>query len=167
MREVIPVFERAFRDRALEQGFDVPRKRTSPPGVHLHFLQGAAPRIKLISAKSYYVLPKGRAFHLHPMNHALGQQRTLIETDWLGRKRTGAPTATATNVLARSNASVVACFGTGRHGHTQPEASRLCAQADRGASLRPRLGALEHIPRSHDPPAWCIHAPGWVWHRGA
>lgn len=122
MGEVVPRVEQAFRDRALGKAFDIPRKRTLQPGGHLHILQGSAPEINLIGFKSYYIRPAGRAFHLHLMNHRLGHQEALFEADWLGRMRTGAATAVATNALARRDASVVACFGTGRHGYTQLEA---------------------------------------------
>jgi ornithine cyclodeaminase len=122
MRAVIAAVERAFRDRALGKAFDIPRRRTRQPGGHLHILQGAAPEIGLIGFKSYYVKPQGRINYLNLMNHELGHHEALIEADWLGRMRTGAATAVATNALARQDASVVACFGTGRHGYTQLEA---------------------------------------------
>lgn len=121
MSEVVEIVARAFRDRAAGKAFDVPRRRTLQPGGHLHVLQAAAPEINLIGFKAYYLKPEARTFYLHLINHARGNQEALIEADWLGRMRTGAATGVATDSLARKNASVVACFGTGRHAQTQLE----------------------------------------------
>src|SRR5262245_29273030 len=121
MPKAVELVERAFRDRALGKAFDIPRRRTLQPGGHLHVLQAAAPEINLIGFKAYYLKPDARTFFLHLINHRRGNQEALIEADWLGRIRTGAATGVATNCLARKDASVVACFGTGRHAQTQLE----------------------------------------------
>ena len=121
MPKAVELVERAFRDRAAGKAFDVPRRRTLQPGGHLHVLQAAAPEINLIGFKAYYLKPEARTFFLHLINHQRGNQEGLIEADWLGRIRTGAATGVATNCLARKDASVVACFGTGRHAQTQLE----------------------------------------------
>jgi ornithine cyclodeaminase len=121
MPKVVERVEQAFRDRALGKAFDIPRRRTLQPGGHLHVLQAAAPELNLIGFKAYYLKPDARTFFLHLINHQRGNQEALIEADWLGRIRTGAATGVATNYLARKNAAVVACFGTGRHGQTQLE----------------------------------------------
>ena len=121
MAKAIELVERAFRDRAAGKAFDVPRRRTLQPGGHLHVLQAAAPEINLIGFKAYYLKPDARTFFLHLINHSRGNQEALIEADWLGRIRTGAATGVATNCLARGDACVVACFGTGRHAQTQLE----------------------------------------------
>ena len=121
MPKAVELVERAFRDRAAAKAFDIPRRRTLQPGGHLHVLQAAAPEINLIGFKAYYLKPEARTFFLHLINHQRGNQEALIEADWLGRIRTGAATGVATNCLARKDASVVACFGTGRHAQTQLE----------------------------------------------
>jgi len=121
MPKAVELVERAFRDRAQGKAFDIPRRRTLQPGGHLHVLQGAAPELNLIGFKAYYLKPDARTFFLHLINHAHGNQEALIEADWLGRIRTGAATGVATNALARKDATVVACFGTGRHALTQLE----------------------------------------------
>lgn len=121
MPKAVELVSRAFRDRALGKAFDIPRRRTLQPGGHLHVLQAAAPEINLIGFKAYYLKPDARTFFLHLINHRRGNQEALIEADWLGRIRTGAATGVATDCLARKDASVVACFGTGRHAQTQLE----------------------------------------------
>lgn len=121
MPAAVEAVERAFRDRALGKAFDIPRRRTLQPGGHLHVLQAAAPELNLIGFKAYYLKPEARTFYLHLINHSRGNQEALIEADWLGRIRTGAATGVATHCLARKDASVVACFGTGRHAQTQLE----------------------------------------------
>lgn len=121
MPTAVGLVERAFRDRTLGKAFDIPRRRTLQPGGHLHVLQAACPEINLIGFKAYYLKPDARTFYLHLINHQRGNQEALIEADWLGRIRTGAATGVATQYLARKDASVVACFGTGRHAQTQLE----------------------------------------------
>ncbi|MCC7081356.1 MAG: ornithine cyclodeaminase family protein [Burkholderiales bacterium] len=121
MADVVSCVEHAFRDRAQGKAFDIPRRRTLQPGGHLHILQAAAPQLNLIGFKAYYLKPESRTFYLHLINHQRGNQEALIEADWLGRMRTGAATGVATDALAPKSASVVACFGTGRHAQTQLE----------------------------------------------
>ena len=138
MSKAVELVERAFRDRALGKAFDIPRRRTLQPGGHLHVLQAAAPEINLIGFKAYYLKPEARTFYLHLINHQRGNQEALIEADWLGRIRTGAATGVATNALARKDASIVACFGTGRHAQTQLEGVAAVRKLDRRARIRPQ-----------------------------
>lgn len=119
MPKAVELVRQAFLDRGQGKAFDVPRRRTRQSGGHLHILQGAAPELNLIGFKAYYLKPNARTFYLHLINHSDGNLEALIEADWLGMMRTGAATGVATDCLARKDASVVACFGTGRHAVTQ------------------------------------------------
>ncbi len=132
MPTAIELAERAFRDRAAGEAFDTPRQRTRQPGGHLHVLQGAAPRLNVIGFKAYYTRPTARTFLVTLINLETGRLEALIEAERLGLMRTGGATGVATRLLAREDASVVACFGSGRHAVTQLEA--VCA-------VRPIRGA--------------------------
>lgn len=122
MPKAIERVERAFRDRAEGKAFDTPRRRTRQPGGILHILQAAAPELNVIGYKAYYVKPTARTFFVHLLNYSHGNPEAIIEADWLGMMRTGGATGVATNYLARKDASVVACFGTGHHAITQLQA---------------------------------------------
>jgi len=126
MPAAVEQVERAFAARAAGQAVDVPRRRTRQPGGHLHILQAAAPELNLIGYKAYYNLP-GRPLNtlLHLINHRQGHTEAIIESDWLGRIRTGAATGVAARHLARRDARVLGLFGYGRHAQTQLEA--VCA----------------------------------------
>ncbi|WP_144634693.1 ornithine cyclodeaminase family protein [Bordetella genomosp. 13] len=129
MSLAIEAVEQAFAAHGRGEAFDVPRLRTRQPGGHLHILQAAAPPIGVIGYKAYYNKP-GKPLNtlLHLMNHAQGHTEAMIESDWLGRLRTGAATGVAARHLARQDARVLGLFGYGRHARTQLEA--VCAVRD-------------------------------------
>ncbi len=128
MPKSIELMEQAFRDRALGRAFDIPRQRARQPGASLNVLQGAAPQLNIIGFKASYTRPDTLVSMLHLHDHKRGNLLAMIESDWMGMMRTGAASGLATRLLARTDASVVACFGTGRHGVTQLEA--ICAVRD-------------------------------------
>lgn len=129
MSRAVEEVERAFSAHGRGKAFDVPRRRTRQPGGHLHILQAAAPEIGYIGYKAYYNRP-GKPLNtlLHLMNHEQGNTEAIIESDWLGRIRTGAATGVAARYLARQDARILGLFGYGRHARTQLEA--VCAVRD-------------------------------------
>lgn len=129
MSRAIEEVERAFSAHGRGQAFDVPRRRTRQPGGHLHILQASAPEIDVIGYKAYYNKP-GKPLNtlLHLLNTTQGNTEAIIESDWLGRIRTGAATGVAARYLARKDARVLGLFGYGRHARTQLEA--VCTVRD-------------------------------------
>jgi ornithine cyclodeaminase len=129
MSRAVEEVERAFSARGRGQAFDIPRRRTRQPGGHLHILQAAAPEIDVTGYKAYYNRP-GKPLNtlLHLMNYTQGNTEAIIESDWLGRIRTGAATGVAARYLAREDSHVMGLFGYGRHARTQLEA--VCAVRD-------------------------------------
>ena len=117
--ETIERMANMFRDRANGHAFDVPRRRMRQPGGHLHIMQAAAPKLDAIGFKYYYTGSASRTTLIHLHTLTTGRFEAMIEADWLGMMRTAATTGVATRALAREDASVVACFGTGRHGGHQ------------------------------------------------
>lgn len=116
MPQAIALIEQAFRDLADGQAIDSPRRRSRMPGKTVHIMQALAPRIGVAGFKAGYSRGPGL---IHLYDYESGRYEAMIEADWLGRMRTAATTAVATRMLARQNASVVACFGLGRHGRFQ------------------------------------------------
>jgi alanine dehydrogenase len=116
MPQAIALIEQAFRDLADGQAVDSPRRRSRVPGRTVHIMQAIAPRIGVAGFKAGYSRGPGL---IHLYDFESGRYEAMIEADWLGRMRTAAATAVATRRLARQNASVVACFGLGRHGSFQ------------------------------------------------
>ena len=117
--DAIPCVEQAFRDLAAGLAFDTPRQRTMTPNGHLHILQAASTRLDLIGFKAYFPGRDARTFLLHLIDLEHGHLRGIIEADELGIRRTAAATAVAVQALSRQDASVIACFGSGRHAIAQ------------------------------------------------
>jgi ornithine cyclodeaminase len=119
LEAAIDCVERAFRDYAAGLAFDVPRERTKTEFGSLHVLQAASKTLNAIGFKAYYPGRGARTFLVHLINLEVGNLEAIIEADEMGIRRTGAATAVATRALARADASVLACFGSGRHAVTQ------------------------------------------------
>jgi ornithine cyclodeaminase len=121
LREV----ERAFAAHGRGDAVDTPRVRTRQSGAHLHVLQAAAPELNLIGFKAYYVVPGGSSTSLIQLiDRERGDLVALVESDWLGRVRTGASTGVAAAHLAREDARTLGLFGYGRQAVAQLEAVR-------------------------------------------
>ncbi len=116
MPQAIALIEQAFRDLADGEAIDSPRRRSRLPGKTVHIMQALAPRIGVAGFKAGYSRGPGL---IHLYDFESGRYEAMIEADWLGRMRTAATTAVATRLMARNDASVVACFGLGRHGSFQ------------------------------------------------
>lgn len=122
LREV----ERAFAAHGRGEAVDTPRVRTRQPGAHLHVLQAASAELGLVGLKAYYVMPGQSSTSLIQLiDREHGHLVALVESDWLGRVRTGAATGVATARLAREDARVAGFFGYGRQAVAQLEA--VCA----------------------------------------
>ncbi|HEX2545223.1 MAG TPA: ornithine cyclodeaminase family protein [Ramlibacter sp.] len=124
MRDAIAQVERAFRERAQGQAFDVPRQRTRLPGGNLNIMQAASLSLGLLGFKAYYVLPHGRTSVVNLIDRGSAQLLAILEAHGIGQVRTGAATAVAAKHLALPDADVVGMFGSGRQAVTQLEA--LC-----------------------------------------
>jgi ornithine cyclodeaminase/alanine dehydrogenase-like protein (mu-crystallin family) len=120
--DAIPCIEQAFRDRARGLAFDTPRQRTTTPHGHLHILQAASTTLRLIGFKAYFPGRDARTFLVHLIDLEHGHLRGIIEADEMGIRRTAAATGVAVRALSREDSSILACFGSGRHGLAQLEA---------------------------------------------
>lgn len=114
----------------LGQGADVnePRTRVNSPHCRLQYLGGASPELGYAGIKVYNTTREGTRFLNYIIDEQSGKPVGLIESDTLGRFRTGAASGVATKYLAREDANTVGIIGTGGQAPTQLEA--VCAVRD-------------------------------------
>lgn len=112
----------AFRKMALEEAQNIPRQRCQTDNVMLHVLPAAAKTLNALGLKAYTTGKFGAKFHVYLFNPKNGDLTAILEADHLGAVRTGAATGVATQLLARTDATTVGLFGTGKQARTQLEA---------------------------------------------
>lgn len=125
MPTALQAVEEALRQHGLGQASNQPRRRVFVPNGTLHVMSGGMPAWGVMGLKAYAAV-KGRVrFAVLLFSTETGELLALIEADRLGQIRTGAASGIATKYLARSDASVVGIFGTGRQAESQLQA--ICA----------------------------------------
>jgi alanine dehydrogenase len=122
MDAAIPLVEAAFRKLALDEAVNAPRQRVQTDAVMLHVLPGAGKTLNALGLKAYTTGKFEAQFYVYLFDPKHGGMIAIIEADYLGQVRTGAASAVATNKLARTNATTVGLFGTGKQARTQLEA---------------------------------------------
>lgn len=109
----------AFRKIGCDEAENVPRRRCQTDQVMLHVLPAAARTLGAIGFKAYTTTTQGARFHVTLFDPKTGAMSAILEADLLGQFRTGAATGVATKKLARADASLVGCLGTGKQARTQ------------------------------------------------
>lgn len=119
----IECVEEAFRQFGLERADNQPRRRVrTGEGSLLHVLSAGAEYLGYAGYKAYVTSRSGARFHFHLYDSRSGQPAALIEANLLGQMRTGAASGVATKAMARPDATVVGCFGTGFQARSQLKA---------------------------------------------
>lgn len=111
--------ESAFRKLALDEAENIPRRRCQTDQVVLHVLPAAAKTLGAIGFKAYTTSRQGARFHVTLFDPKTGAMTAILEADLLGQFRTGAASGVATKKLARPDAGIVGCIGTGKQARTQ------------------------------------------------
>jgi alanine dehydrogenase len=124
MPTAIDAVASAFRTWGRNQADNQPRRRVSAGGVMLHTMSAADGELGLAGCKVYTTTRQGARFQFHLFS-GTGELLAIISADRLGQIRTGAASGVATGLMARADAAVVGCFGTGWQARTQLEA--ICA----------------------------------------
>jgi ornithine cyclodeaminase/alanine dehydrogenase-like protein (mu-crystallin family) len=88
-------------------------------------MAGALPESQHVGMKIYTVTRDDFRFYVLLFDTGSGRLLALMQSDHLGRLRTGAASGIATKYLARQEASRVAVIGTGRQARTQLQAIAL------------------------------------------
>ena len=109
----------AFRKLALDEAVNNTRARCQTDHVMLHVLPAAAKTLGAIGFKAYTTSKAGAQFHVMLFDPKQGGITAIVEADLLGQFRTGAASGVATKKLARTDASTLGVFGTGKQARTQ------------------------------------------------
>ncbi len=119
MPDTVAVLERAFG--ALADGCVVnhPRSRLVLANGVLNILAAAAPTLGVLGYKTYTAFREGVRYVVMLFSAQDGQLLAIIESDWLGRMRTGGTSGLATKYLALPHATTVGLIGTGNQAITQ------------------------------------------------
>ena len=118
----IECVEEAFRQLATGQADNQPRRRVVAGNATLHVLAAGSLGLGYVGYKSYVTTRSGARFQFSLSDATTGQPVAIIEANLLGQMRTGAASGVATKVMARPDARIVGCFGTGLQARTQLKA---------------------------------------------
>lgn len=119
----IDCVEDAFRQWGDERAENQPRRRAAGGhGTILHTMSAGAEPLGYVGYKAYVTTPKGARFQFGLFDGKTGQPAALIEANLLGQMRTGAASGVATKFMARPDAKIVGCFGTGFQAKSQLKA---------------------------------------------
>ncbi|RLS75379.1 MAG: ornithine cyclodeaminase family protein [Planctomycetota bacterium] len=118
----IECVEEAFRQLATGQADNQPRRRVVAGNATLHVLAAGSLGLGYVGYKSYVTTRSGARFQFSLLDATTGQPVAIIEANLLGQMRTGAASGVATKVMARPDARIVGCFGTGLQARTQLKA---------------------------------------------
>lgn len=122
MSTAIELVTEGFRQIATGEAVNRPRQRARAKGVILHTMSAASDVWGCVGYKAYITTNKGARFHVCLYSQSTGELEVMIEADQLGQIRTGAASGVATDYMARPDAAVVGCFGTGKQARTQLQA---------------------------------------------
>lgn len=122
MDTAIDCVEEAFRQLAFEKADHQPRRRASAGTSTLHMMSAAAEYLNFVGYKAYVTTRGGNRFQFALSDAEHGQPVALIEANLLGQMRTGAASGVATKYMARPDARIVGCFGTGFQARAQLKA---------------------------------------------
>jgi ornithine cyclodeaminase/alanine dehydrogenase-like protein (mu-crystallin family) len=120
MEIALEAVEQGLRKMGLDEAHNIPRARAQTDHAVLHTLSAAIKSLGVMGAKVYATSRKGPAqFHVLLHDGKTGALLALIQADYLGQMRTGAASGIATKYMARSDATDVGVFGSGRQARTQ------------------------------------------------
>lgn len=125
MAQALETVEAVFRWQAVGRTLNRPRVRLRAPRGLLQVMPATVPEAGAMGLKAYTVVGGAARFVVLLFSTETGELLGLFEADRLGQVRTGAASGVATKYLARSDAGVVGCYGTGHQAETQLEA--VCA----------------------------------------
>jgi len=125
VKDAIGVLEDLFATWSDPKTVNLPRQRASAGDAAMNLMGAAWGTKALFGLKVYRIGEKGGASHV--LLYASDDSRLLamIESDHLGRMRTGAASGVATKVLAGTEARILGVIGAGRQALTQVAA--VCA----------------------------------------
>lgn len=121
----IETVEDVFRWQAAGQTVNRPRVRLRAPTGILNVMPASVPEVGAMGLKAYTVVKRRAQFVVLLFSAETGAPQAIFEADRLGQVRTGAASGVATKYLARPDADVIGCYGTGYQASAQIEAISL------------------------------------------
>jgi len=104
----------------LDEVHNIPRARAQTDHAMLHTLSAAAKSLGVMGTKVYATSRKAPAqFHVLLYDGKTGTLLAIMQADHLGQMRTGAASGVATKYMARTDATEVGLFGSGKQARTQ------------------------------------------------
>ena len=131
MSLALETVEAAFLWQAVGQTVNRPRVRLRAPKGLLQVMPASVPEAGAMGLKAYIVVGGRARFVVLLFSTETGELIGILEADRLGQIRTGAASAVATKYLARPDADVVGCYGTGYQAESQLEAICLVRKVRR------------------------------------
>ncbi|MCE2804166.1 MAG: ornithine cyclodeaminase family protein [Gemmataceae bacterium] len=126
MDRAINAVEGAFKKLGLEEASNIPRARAVTDHAQIHVMGASHKTASAMGAKIYATSRKNPAqFFVTLFDGKNARLLALLQADHLGRIRTGAASAVATRLLARSDADSLGVLGAGRQAKTQIQAISL------------------------------------------
>ena len=163
MDAAIECVEESFRQWAFGKAENQPRRRTSAAGAMLHVLSAGADYLGYLGHKTYVTTRAGARFQFMLADAKDGQPVALIEANLLGQMRTGAASGVATKYMARPDATVVGCFGTGFQARSQLKAVCSVRRIERidvyGRNDERRRAFADEIAEFCGVPTVAVHTP--------
>ncbi|WP_010585097.1 ornithine cyclodeaminase family protein [Schlesneria paludicola] len=163
METAIECVEESFRQWSFGKADNQPRRRVNAGKVTLHTLPAAAEYLGYVGVKSYVSSRAGARFQFTLYDAQTAQPVSLIEANLLGQMRTGAVSGVATKYMARPDASVVGCFGTGLQARSQLKAICCVRRIERidvyGRDDARRRAFADEIAEFCGVPTVAVHVP--------
>lgn len=160
----IDCVEAAFRQWGDERAENQPRRRAAGGrGTILHVMSAGSEPLGYVGYKAYVTTPKGARFQFGLFHAATGQPAAIIEANLLGQMRTGAASGVATKYMARPDAKVVGCFGTGFQAKSQLKAMCSVRRIERvevyGRDDARRRAFADEMTELCSVPVVAVHSP--------
>src|SRR5579864_3699494 len=128
VEDAIATLEDLFATWSDPATVNLPRQRAAVGAGAFHLMGAAWGAKALFGLKAYFAGASGARFHVLLYSAREGRLQAMIESDHLGRMRTGAASGLATKLLAKPEARTVGVIGVGRQAFTQVAA--VCAVRD-------------------------------------
>lgn len=125
VKDAIATLEDLFATWSDPATVNLPRQRARTAGGAFNLMGAAWGAKSLFGLKAYYAGGHGARFHVLLYSASDGKLKAMIESDNLGRMRTGAASGLATRFLAKPEARTLGVIGAGRQAFCQVAA--VCA----------------------------------------
>lgn len=122
MNDALTLTEEAFKTFAQGKSFNMTRQRMRIRKGALHMLPAAVPYKNVLGFKAYTSFRSGLIFKTHLYDAETGIPLAIIDSNEIGRLRTGAASGVASKYFAKNNSETVFIFGGGFQAEAQLEA---------------------------------------------